>query len=206
MVKRGLRAPTTVTSDGSPGVIKAIDLVFAKSLRLRCWVHRMRNFSGNVPDECWPEVKQELIAIRDALHYNRGKQLAFEFIDRYNGTYPSLIKSFQDDLDALLNHLRVPASHRRYVRTTNLIERSFEEERRRTKVIPGFLTEKSALKLVYSVLIRASNRLRRIKFTDTIECALEGLRNELELENSTGTVKGKTKAPDKSEATLLQEI
>ena len=206
MVKRGLRTPITITSDGSPGVIKAIDLAFSRSLRLRCWVHRMRNFSGKVPDEFWPEVKQELIAIRDAANYNRGRQLAFEFIDRYKGTYPSLIKSFKDDLDALLNHLKVPASHRRYVRTTNLIERSFEEERRRTKVIPGFLTEKSALKLVYSVLIRTSNRWRRVKFTDTIECALDGLRKELNIKDGTSTAKGNGKESDKSEATLLQEI
>ena len=73
-------------------------------------------------------------------------------------------------------------------------------------MIAGFLTEKSALKLVYSVLIRASNRWRRIKFTDTIECALDGLRKELEIDNGTDTAKGKRKESDKSEATLLQEF
>lgn len=92
-------------------------------------------------------------------------------------------------MDALLNHLKVPASHRRHARTTNLIERSFEEEQRRTKVIPGFLTEKSALKLVYSVLIRASNRWRRIRFTDTIQCALDGLTSELEIDDGEATGK-----------------
>ena len=45
------------------------------------------------------------------------------------------------------------------------IERSFEEERRRTKVIPGFITEKSGLKLVYATLIRASRRWHKVKFT-----------------------------------------
>ncbi len=41
------------------------------------------------------------------------------------------------------------------VRTTNLAERSFVEERRRTKVIPRFPDEKAAIKLVFATLIRA---------------------------------------------------
>ena len=50
-------------------------------------------------------------------------------------------------MEASLAHLKIPEKHRKYVRTTNLIERAFEEERRRTKVLPRFFDEKSALKL-----------------------------------------------------------
>lgn len=46
------------------------------------------------------------------------------------------------------------------VRTTNLIERCFAEERRRTKVLPRFGDEKSALKLVFSAVIRATEQWR----------------------------------------------
>jgi transposase-like protein len=46
----------------------------------------------------------------------------------------------------------------RELRTTNLIERSFEEERRRTKIIPRFFDERSCLKLVYATLVRANQR------------------------------------------------
>jgi len=52
------------------------------------------------------------------------------------------------------------------VRTTNLVERSFEEERRRAKVLPRFRTEKECLKLVYATLWRASERWRRVRFTE----------------------------------------
>lgn len=41
MVKRGLRVPLSITSDGAPGCIKAIEAVFPKSLRIRCWFHKM---------------------------------------------------------------------------------------------------------------------------------------------------------------------
>ncbi|RLG67096.1 MAG: hypothetical protein DRO11_10540 [Methanobacteriota archaeon] len=61
---------------------------------------------------------------------------------------------------------------------------SFEEERRRTKVIPGFLTERAALKLVFSVLIRASKRWRRVSFRPTELAYLDRLRKELGIRQS----------------------
>ena len=69
MVKRGLPVPTFITSCGAPGLIKAIEAVFPKSIRGRCWFHRMNNFFSKVPKEVWPEIKLELISIRDAKDY-----------------------------------------------------------------------------------------------------------------------------------------
>ena len=37
MVARGLRVPTSITSDGAPGLVNAIEGVFSQSLRVRCW-------------------------------------------------------------------------------------------------------------------------------------------------------------------------
>jgi putative transposase len=39
LIGRGLRLPTTVTSDGTPGLVRAIEAVFSKSVRIRCWFH-----------------------------------------------------------------------------------------------------------------------------------------------------------------------
>jgi transposase-like protein len=179
MVRRGLRVPTTITTDGAPGLISAVESVFPLSLRIRCWFHRMKNLAAKVPEEAWTEVKAELMAIRSAAGYEQGRQMAATFIQEYKSEYPSLVKAFEDDLESLLNILKVPFNHRKNVRTTNLIERSFEEERRRTKVIPGFLTEKSALKLIFSVLIRASKRWQRVKFSPMTIEQLNMLRKEL---------------------------
>lgn len=187
MVTRGLRIPTAVTTDGAPGLIKAVETVFPASLRIRCWFHRMQNLKAKVPDEAWPEIKAELIAIRDASGYEQGKQLAQEFIRRRRYEFPSVVKAFEDDLDASLAHLKVPFTHRKTARTTNLIERGFEEERRRTKIIPSLLTEKSALKLVFSVLIRSSAKWRRLKFTGSEIAFLERLRRELGIREELAT-------------------
>jgi putative transposase len=68
------------------------------------------------------------------------------------------------------------------VRTTNLAERSFVEERRRTKVIPRFPDEKAAMKLMFATLIRAADRWCRVSISDLERHQLTLLRGELGLD------------------------
>ena len=49
MVSRGLRVPLSITADGASGLNKAIDQAYPKSLRIRCWVHKMRNIRAKLP-------------------------------------------------------------------------------------------------------------------------------------------------------------
>ena len=51
---------------------------------------------------------------------------------------------------------RFPLRHRKVIRTTNLLERLFLEERRHTKIIPH--AERPVLKLMYAAVIRAADR------------------------------------------------
>jgi transposase-like protein len=68
-------------------------------------------------------------------------------------------------LGTCIAHLRLPVTHRRFVRTTNLLERLFVEERRRLKIIPNGFGEKPVLKLMFGALIRAAERWRGLRFT-----------------------------------------
>lgn len=141
----------------------------------------MRNVLDKVPDAARAEVKAHLIAIRDAPSYEVGRQTAMTVLARFERAYPTAMASLREDLEASLAHLRLPVVHRKYVRTTNLIERSFLEERRRTKVIPRFFDERSCLKLAYAILVRASQRWQRIRITDAERVHLLRLRQELGL-------------------------
>lgn len=179
MVRRGLQPPVSITSDGAPGLLKAVDQVFPKSLRIRCWVHKMRNIVGKLPQDAMLEVKAHLVSIRDAASYELGELRAQQVIAQYERLYPSAMRCLAEDLVASLNHLKLPVRLRRAVRTTNLIERSFEEERRRTKVIPRFFDERSCLKLAFATLWRASQRWQRIRITVKEQQALDRLREEL---------------------------
>lgn len=48
-----------------------------------------------------------------------------------------------DDLEACLAFLKYPTIHHSRIRTINLLERDFAEQRRRAKIIPHFFSEKS---------------------------------------------------------------
>ncbi|MGH8543126.1 MAG: IS256 family transposase, partial [Gammaproteobacteria bacterium] len=163
LVARGLPEPLVVTTDGCPGLIRAVEEIWSQSLRVRCWVHKMRNVLAKVPEAQRSDVKRDLVAIRDATTYEAGRAAAAEFLERYGRELPSACQSLSDDLEASLAHLRLPWRLRPSMRSTNLIERSFVEERRRTKTIPRFFSEKSGLKLVYATLIRAAARWQRIR-------------------------------------------
>jgi transposase-like protein len=66
--------------------------------------------------------------------------------------YPSAAACLAEDLPALCVHLAYPLRLRRRLRSTNLLERSLEEVKRRTKVIGRFPGESSCLSLSWAVL------------------------------------------------------
>jgi transposase-like protein len=62
---------------------------------------------------------------------------------------------------------------------TNLLERLFLEERRRTRTIPHAFGERAVLKLMYAAIQRASQTWQRIAITDFERKQLQTLREEL---------------------------
>src|SRR5215471_2655120 len=179
MLARGLRMPTTVTSDGAPGLVKAIGVCFPASVRIRCWFHRLANIRAKLPDESAAEVLAHLYAVRDAPTLDAARAAADRLINTFDRAFPAAVACFLDDLDALLAIHRVPVRHRIRVRTTNLAERSFVEERRRTKVIGRFSSERSAMKVVFATMIRAADRWCRVSISDLERHQLKLLRTEL---------------------------
>lgn len=179
LIARGLPPPVAITSDGAPGLLRALGEVFPQTVRIRCWFHKLQNVLAKLPESAKDEVAAHLRAIRDAPTLLVGEQMAATFLEQFGPKYPSAAACVNDDLAASLAHLRLPEGHRLHCRTTNLIERSFVEERRRTKVIPRFWDEKSCLKLVFATLIRAARRWVRVRMTELQWAQLEQLRREL---------------------------
>ncbi len=179
MVRRGLPIPTLVTTDGAPALIAAVEAVWPHSLRQRCLVHKVRNVLDRVPAGTKDEVKQALWSVYDAPVREVADLLAHNFIQRYGSPYPSAVQCFQDDLDACLSHLRCPASHRKRIRTTNLLERAFLEVRRRTRATPRFFDERGCLKLIFATLMEVSDQWQRIRISDLDRVQLDLLRQQL---------------------------
>jgi transposase-like protein len=154
LIARGLGAPMLIVADGAPGLVKAIEQCWPASDRQRCCVHRARNLYSKLPERERERVKHAYWqALDDAISQSDGKrrlQALVDDLDKHGFTAAS--RCLADDLDALVVHLRYPPRHRRRWRSTNLLERSLGEVKRRTKVMGRFPGEDSCLTLVWAVL------------------------------------------------------
>ena len=96
------------------------------------------------------------------------------------------MKCLETDLEEVLTALRFPESHRKRIRTTNLLERLFGEGRRRSKVVPRFMNERSGMSLMFAVLVDASASWRGAKVTPSVNRELEALRTNLKTRQALG--------------------
>lgn len=177
---RQLCDPIAVITDGAPGLIRAVEEVFPKSLRQRCLAHKLRNLQSKVPEERWREVIPAARAIYQAPSPALARIAREEFVKSWSKELPSAVACFEDDFEACIAHLRLPIAHRRVTRTTNLLERLFLEERRRTKTIPHAFGERAVLKLMFAAILRASQSWLGIGMNDFERRQLQTLREELE--------------------------
>jgi transposase-like protein len=172
LTSRGLRSPVLVISDGAPGLVSAAEHTFPAALRQRRLVHRVRNVLAKVPIHAQAEVKAAYWQVFDDIELPPGQAAVEEatrraaaFTTRYQRTYPAAVACLTSTLPELTVHLRFPVEHWQRIRHTNLLERTFGETRRRTKVIGRLPGERSCLRLVWAVLDRASKGWRGLTYT-----------------------------------------
>jgi transposase-like protein len=197
MTARGLQEPLLVIIDGNPGLKKALREIFPYALRQRCQVHKMRNILAKLPRTIQAKLKRLIHQVFYAASYDEGLRRGRTLIARFKARYPSAMACLEEDLEACLVHLKFPKEHWVRIRTTNLLERTFGEGRRRTKVIGRFPTEAACLQLLYATLITASHKWRGVVMTPAILRQLDAIRHPLFPTNDHGQVS--------DAATCLQE-
>jgi putative transposase len=181
LIARGLGAPMLIVADGAPGLIRAIEQCWPASDRQRCCVHRARNLYAKLPERERERVKQAYWrALDDAISPSDAKQRLQALVDELDkGGYAAAARCLAHDLDALVVHLRYPPRHRRRWRSTNLLERSLGEVKRRTKVMGRFPGEQSCLTLVWAVLdLLITHQTNGIHFNQLDRQRLKRMRYE----------------------------
>ena len=113
-------------------------------------VHRLRNLQAKLPKSEHERVRLAYWkALNEATGIKDGKlRLQVLISDLEHSGHEAAVRC----LDALRVHLRYPLRPRNRWRSTNLLERSLGEVRRRTKVMGRFPGETSCLSLVWAVL------------------------------------------------------
>jgi transposase-like protein len=196
LIERGLRQPALVIADGAPGIWKAVAELWPAARSQRCTVHALRNVTAKLPERHHQEIKARWWRVFDeAASPAEAKAGLRAIVADYRTAYPSAMAVIERDLDELVEHLRFPSEHRKRVRSTNLLERTFVEVRRRTKVIGRFPGETSALCLIWAVLELASRGWRGVVMTPSSVAEIERLRRGLGVDVEATT-------PDQSEEVI----
>jgi transposase-like protein len=152
---RGLRDPLLVVTDGAPGLIRAITELWPDADRQRCSVHRLRNILAKLPKrhDLHERVRAAYWAALDGATSPEEAEAGLRvLVGSLEREYPSAAACLAEDLSALTVHLTYPLRLERRLRSTNLLERSLEEVRRRTKVIGRFPGETSCLTMAWAVM------------------------------------------------------
>ena len=144
-----------MVSDGAPGLIKAIEEVWPKADRGRCAVHKLRNVVAKLPKR--PGLHEQIkavywTALDEATDPSDAERRLRALVGELERPYPSAAACLAEDLPALCVHLSYLPRLRKRFWSSNLLERSLEEVRRRTKVIGRFPGETSCLSMCWAVL------------------------------------------------------
>ena len=92
-------------------MIRAVEESWPKSLRLRCWAHKIGNVLAKVPESMRAQVKPHLVAIRDAPTSRAGQVAVKDFLRRFGREYARACGCLTEDLEAMLTHLKLPWRH-----------------------------------------------------------------------------------------------
>jgi len=151
---RGLHGLELIASDAHEGLQAARKAVFPSVHWQRCQFHLQRNASQHVPTVAMrPAVAADIRAVFNAPDRAEAERLLEKLVERYRDAAPKLTAWSEEALPEGFAVFDLPPSHRRKLRTTNLVERLNQEVRRRTRVARLFPNEASCLRLVSTVLM-----------------------------------------------------
>ncbi len=171
LLDRGLYGVRLVISDDHEGIKAAVAGELPGVEWQRCVVHFERNVLSHVPASEMSEVAEDLKAIFKVRREKTARALAEEFVELYGGRFAKAVSVFEAGIEDALSYLSYPGSHHTRIRTTNMLERLFEEVKRRTRVVGVFPNEKSASTLATEIALRSSEQwaLKRYLTMDALE-------------------------------------
>jgi len=160
--QRGVETVDLWITDGHQAMLNAIALKFPSSKRQRCVKHKMDNILSHVVEKQREAVRVELRAIFYQKNRAKADQVAAAFAEKYRTLYPSALACMERDWEACLTFYAYPEAHWPNIRTSNIIERMFEEVKKRSKkMAAAFRNEGSCLLLFYAVV--RTLRFRKIR-------------------------------------------
>ena len=163
LYRRGLEGISAqlIITDGGKGLHAALDGIYPRIKRQRCWVHKLRNVANKlrraIQAPCLAEAKGIYLAATKRQAVKRFQRWAA----RWRREAPKAVACLEADLEQLLSFFDCPREHHTKIRTTNAIERIFREVRRRTRPISCFTNDASIDRILYGLFHYFNERWQR---------------------------------------------
>jgi putative transposase len=173
---RGLKGHNLelIIMDGCPGLWSATEEVYPLVPHQLCgstsltalslskgWVHKLRNIAKYCLKRYRELCTQEAAQIMYAKSSGVAIKLFREWKKRWKDKTPKAVECLERDFDKLIAFFEFPEKFHKVIRTTNVIERSFGEVRRRLKVMGYFQNTRSCNRIIYSLFFYFNNKWER---------------------------------------------
>ena len=181
--KRGLSSPQMITSDAHESIAYAISQIFPDTPWQRCQTHFSRNIMDASPKKYAEAIRSALSDMYNCPTTAMARKMRDTIIEEYRDVAEKAMNILDDGFESVMTVMALPKEMRRFLRTSNHLERLNLELKRRSKVIGIFPNTASLLRLMGSVLMEENKALletRKARFSERERAALPACREELQ--------------------------
>ncbi len=157
---RGLKRVEVVIGDGLRGLKEAVRIEIPGARFQLCVLHAVRGSLRKVRNKDRERVAESLKGIYRAGDREEAREGLMKFKERWGRIYPEVVRKWEENFNELTTFMGYPEEVRRFIYTTNQLERLMKEIKRRAKVIEVFSGVDSVCKVVYLVLLEKNERYR----------------------------------------------
>lgn len=147
---RGVQDILIASIDGLKGFPEAIAEAFPKTEVQLCVVHQIRTSLKYVVSKDQKAFMADLKPVYRASSKDLAEQRLLELDEKWGKKYPAVMRSWQNNWEALSQYFKYPEELRRIIYTTNIVEGFHRQIRKYTKNKGAFTSENALLKLICS--------------------------------------------------------
>lgn len=158
LASRGLKGVELVVSDAHKGIQAAMAKHFQGVPWQRCKVHLMRELLAKVSYKNHKELAADLRSIYASEEREQCLRAAREVAVKWEKQAPAMASSLLNGVEATLTVWDLPRELARRLNSTNMIERTMKEIKKRTRKVGSFPNESSCGRLIGAVLLEMQDR------------------------------------------------
>lgn len=147
--KRGATDVLLGVFDGLPGLEEAFNEIYPKADVQHCVIHKVRATFPKIRVADKTDFLDDLKQVYTAIDGDVARAVFDGFKDKWSKQYPKEVKSWEDQLPTLLTFFEYPPLTRPAIYTTNPIERTNKELRKRLKPMNSLTNIEAAEKIIY---------------------------------------------------------